>query len=216
MRPAPLVQIAQFIAVCSASILVETLGSAASFASLWRGKRRVCERCKPLLTDQLQPSTNADKLSDTARAVWRSLSLAPTSLGIYASSGISSRACCSALRFSRSNSIVLVCVAATDWLRISSSRLLPQRPMNVTNRVESAVQITVTIWTFYSMGPVSVTSWSSSFLSVMDAWRAQAPRPGCLTHEWRACRSLTLACCGGRTRGSTRPTGPAASDRPRA
>jgi hypothetical protein len=29
-----------------------------------RGKRHVLERRKPLLTDQLQPSTNADKLSD--------------------------------------------------------------------------------------------------------------------------------------------------------
>jgi hypothetical protein len=56
--------IAQFIAVCSSSILAETLGYAVSFASLWHGKRRVFERCKPLLKDQLQPSTNTDKLSE--------------------------------------------------------------------------------------------------------------------------------------------------------
>jgi len=56
--------VAQFIAVCSSSILTETLGYAASFSSPRRGKRRVFERRKPLLTDQSQPSTNADKLSD--------------------------------------------------------------------------------------------------------------------------------------------------------
>src|SRR5262249_22263334 len=54
---------AQFIAVCSSSILVETLGNAASFSSPWRGKQRVFERRKPVLMDQLQPSTNSDKLS---------------------------------------------------------------------------------------------------------------------------------------------------------
>src|SRR5439155_18308814 len=54
---------AQFIAVCSSSILVETLGYAGSFSSLWRGKRRVFEQRKPLIADQIQPSTNADKLS---------------------------------------------------------------------------------------------------------------------------------------------------------
>jgi hypothetical protein len=56
--------IAQFIAVCSSSILAEMLGYAVSFSSPWRGKRRVFERCKPDLMDQLQPSTHADKLSD--------------------------------------------------------------------------------------------------------------------------------------------------------
>ena len=55
---------AQFIAVCSSSILVETLGYAVSFSSPWRGKRRVFERCKPVFIDQLQPSTNSDKLSE--------------------------------------------------------------------------------------------------------------------------------------------------------
>jgi hypothetical protein len=44
-------------------ILAETLSSAVSFSSPWRGKRRVFERRKPVLIDQLQPSTNADKLS---------------------------------------------------------------------------------------------------------------------------------------------------------
>jgi hypothetical protein len=57
--------IAQFIAVCSSSILAETLDCAISFLSPLRGKRRVLERRKPLLTDQLQPSTNSDKLSDS-------------------------------------------------------------------------------------------------------------------------------------------------------
>jgi hypothetical protein len=50
--------------VCSSSILAETLGYAVSFSSPRRGKRRVFEWCKPVLMDQLQPSTNADKLSD--------------------------------------------------------------------------------------------------------------------------------------------------------
>src|SRR5215467_5712901 len=50
--------------VCSSSILVETLGYAVSFSSPYRGKRRVFERCKPVFMDQLQPSTNSDKLSE--------------------------------------------------------------------------------------------------------------------------------------------------------
>src|SRR5438128_8807586 len=54
----------QFIAVWSSSILAETLGYAASFSSPWRGKRRVFERRKPVLIDQLQPSTNSDTLSE--------------------------------------------------------------------------------------------------------------------------------------------------------
>src|SRR5438874_12004654 len=57
-------RVAQFIAVCSSSILAETLGYAVSFSSPWRGKRRVFERCKPVFIDQLQPSTNSDKLSE--------------------------------------------------------------------------------------------------------------------------------------------------------
>jgi hypothetical protein len=40
------------------------LGYAVLFSSPWCGKRRVFERCKPALVDQLQPSTNADKLSE--------------------------------------------------------------------------------------------------------------------------------------------------------
>ena len=55
---------AQFLAVCSSSILAETPGYVTSFSSPWRGKRRVFERHKRLLTDQLQPSTNSDKLSE--------------------------------------------------------------------------------------------------------------------------------------------------------
>ena len=58
---------AQFLAVCRSSILAETLGYAASFASSLRGKWRVFVRRKPLLTDQLQPSTNSEKLSDLGR-----------------------------------------------------------------------------------------------------------------------------------------------------
>jgi hypothetical protein len=60
----PSTSIAQFIAVCSSSILAETLGYSASFSSPLHGKRRVFEGRKLLLIDQLQPSTNADKLSD--------------------------------------------------------------------------------------------------------------------------------------------------------
>src|SRR4029453_16382724 len=55
---------ALFVAVCSSSILAETLDYTASFSSSWRGKRRVFEQRKPFLTDQLQLSTNADKLSE--------------------------------------------------------------------------------------------------------------------------------------------------------
>jgi hypothetical protein len=55
---------AQFLAVCSSSILAEPLGYAVSFSSPWRGKRRVVARRKPLLIDQLQPSTSSEKLSD--------------------------------------------------------------------------------------------------------------------------------------------------------
>src|SRR5262249_2641742 len=54
---------AQFLAVCSSSILVETLGYAASFSTPWRGKRCVFEWHQPLITDHMQPSTNSDKLS---------------------------------------------------------------------------------------------------------------------------------------------------------
>jgi hypothetical protein len=56
-------QAEQFLAVCSSSILAETPGYVASFSSPLRGKRRFFKRYKRLLTDQLQPSTNSDKLS---------------------------------------------------------------------------------------------------------------------------------------------------------
>src|SRR5215475_3135697 len=52
------------IAVCSSSILAETRGYAVSFSNPWHGKWRVFERHKLYLTDQLQPSTNSDKLSE--------------------------------------------------------------------------------------------------------------------------------------------------------
>src|SRR5437762_6561298 len=50
--------LAPLLAVCRSSILAETLGYVASFASPWRGKRRVFERHKRLLTDQRQSSTH--------------------------------------------------------------------------------------------------------------------------------------------------------------
>jgi hypothetical protein len=56
--------VAQFLAVCSSSILAETLGYSASFSSPLHGKRCVFEEHKLLLIEQLQPSTNADKLSE--------------------------------------------------------------------------------------------------------------------------------------------------------
>src|SRR5215470_9959658 len=51
-------------AVCSSSILAEPLGCTVSFSRPLRVKRRVFERCHPVFIDQLQPSTNYDKLSD--------------------------------------------------------------------------------------------------------------------------------------------------------
>ena len=60
----PFTPVAQFIAVCSPSILAETLGYAGAFSRPRRGKRRVVEQRKPVLIDQLQPSTNSDKLSE--------------------------------------------------------------------------------------------------------------------------------------------------------
>src|SRR5437762_7135806 len=55
---------AQFISVCSAYILAETLCISSSFLSSSRAKRRASERRTPLFIDSLQPSTNSDKLSD--------------------------------------------------------------------------------------------------------------------------------------------------------
>jgi hypothetical protein len=54
-----------YLAVCSSYILAEKLGYAVSFSSPWCGKHRVFEWRKPVIMDQLQPSTNADKLSDS-------------------------------------------------------------------------------------------------------------------------------------------------------
>src|SRR5262245_41452205 len=56
--------VAPWLAVCGASIRAEMPGDVASFARPWRGKRRVCERHKRLLTDQLPSSTHADTLHD--------------------------------------------------------------------------------------------------------------------------------------------------------
>jgi hypothetical protein len=72
-RALPPQQFAQFLAVCSSSILAETLGYAASFSSALHGKWRVLERHKPLLTDQLQLSTNSDKLSEYSYLVCKRL-----------------------------------------------------------------------------------------------------------------------------------------------
>ena len=58
-KPRPL-HLEQF----SSYILAEMLGYAVSFSSPWRGKQRVFEWRNPAFMDQLQPSTNADKLSD--------------------------------------------------------------------------------------------------------------------------------------------------------
>src|SRR5215467_5228793 len=55
---------APFLAVCRASILVETPGDVASCSSPSRGKRRVFERCKPVFRDQLQLYAHAETLSD--------------------------------------------------------------------------------------------------------------------------------------------------------
>src|SRR5262249_9029302 len=55
---------APLLAVCRASILVETPGDVASCSSPSRGKRRVFERCKPVFLDQLRLSTHAETLSD--------------------------------------------------------------------------------------------------------------------------------------------------------
>jgi len=57
-------KVAQFLAVCSSYILAETLGYAISFSSPRGAKRRVFEWRRLVLMDQLQPSTNSDKLSE--------------------------------------------------------------------------------------------------------------------------------------------------------
>src|SRR5262245_5230646 len=54
---------AQFIAICSSSTLAEALCLSSPFSSRSREKRRVSEKCMPLLLGQLQLSTNSDNLS---------------------------------------------------------------------------------------------------------------------------------------------------------
>src|SRR5215216_5804413 len=54
---------AQFLAVCSSSILAEALYRSSPFSGQSREKRRVSERHISLLIGSLQPSTNSDKLS---------------------------------------------------------------------------------------------------------------------------------------------------------
>ena len=56
--------LAPLLAVCRASIRAEMPGDVATFARPWRGKQRVCERHKRLLTDQRPSSTHADTLHD--------------------------------------------------------------------------------------------------------------------------------------------------------
>jgi len=67
--------LAPLLAVCRASIRVEIPGDVASFASPWRGKRRVCERHKRLLTDQLPSLTHADTLRDVQSSQPRAASV---------------------------------------------------------------------------------------------------------------------------------------------
>src|SRR5215211_6455897 len=65
--------IAQFLAVCSSSILAEVLYRSSPFSGQSREKRRVSERHISLLIGSLQPSTNSDKLSDQALHIRSSL-----------------------------------------------------------------------------------------------------------------------------------------------
>jgi hypothetical protein len=58
-------QVAQFIAVCSSSILAEALCLSSPFSGQSREKRRVSEKRLSLLIDSFQLSTKSDKLSDT-------------------------------------------------------------------------------------------------------------------------------------------------------
>src|SRR5262249_34077272 len=67
--------LASLLAVCRASIRGEIPGDVASFASPWRGKRRVCERHKRLLTDQLPSLTHADTLRDVQSSQPRAASV---------------------------------------------------------------------------------------------------------------------------------------------
>ena len=54
---------AQFIAICSSSILAETLCLSSPFSGQSREKRSVSEKRTSLPRDELEPSTNSDKLS---------------------------------------------------------------------------------------------------------------------------------------------------------
>src|SRR5256885_15941783 len=56
---------AQFIAVCSASILAVELRIGSLFSSRLRANSGVSLRRTPAPTDQLQPTTKSDKLSDS-------------------------------------------------------------------------------------------------------------------------------------------------------
>ena len=60
--------VAPFIAVCSLSILAETLCHSASFARQSRAKRRTSARHMPRHVDSLQPSPHADTLSEGSYA----------------------------------------------------------------------------------------------------------------------------------------------------
>ena len=67
----PHTALAQFLTVCRASILAETLCLSSPFSGQSREKRRISEKWTALVRDQLQPSTHADKLSDLCmRARW--------------------------------------------------------------------------------------------------------------------------------------------------
>ena len=72
---------AQFLAVCSASILAEALRIGSQFSSKSRVKRGVSVSRTRTHLDRLQPTTNSDKLSDNPYA--RVASIAPSSQMLY-------------------------------------------------------------------------------------------------------------------------------------
>jgi hypothetical protein len=57
-------RVAQFLAVCSSSILAEALCLSSPFSGQSREKRGVSEKRLSLLLDSFQPSTNSEKLSN--------------------------------------------------------------------------------------------------------------------------------------------------------
>jgi hypothetical protein len=64
-RPAPRVHsLAQFLAICRASILVEARHTSAPFSSQSRAKRHVSWPCTTRMIDALHPSTNGEQLSE--------------------------------------------------------------------------------------------------------------------------------------------------------